>query len=521
MGRDHRLTVCSPGMGKGRSLSRVWPDEPGVTQALAVCRKDIVSEVETDPLVFVQEVGPFTEYRREVIPDPNGWRETITYRLHIPWFAWVFGFLVARHLRRLRPDQHPLARTPWWAPPDRLNASQVSLLGLLAAASMSAAYINTVFSQTVKFAADDLGVGSGGIGVAGSVVRAGIIISLPAAFLADRIGRRRVVLALAWAAPVATALGALMPTFALLVASQTIGRPLGIALGFLIAVIAAEEMPRGTRAYAVSVLAMASGLGAGIAVMALPLADLGPAGWRAVFAVTLIWMPVAVDLARRLPETERFVVHRERRRETQEEPGRINRRRLALLGIVAVAANVFVAPASFFQNAYLREVREYSATMIAVFTLATATPAAIGLILGGRIADLRGRKILIAVALPISTALLVLAFTVGGSLMWLSTFGGGFLASLAYPALAVYRSELFPTGHRSRAAGLLTTFALLGGILGLLAAGAALEATWGYGPVMALLAFGQMIVVITVLASYPETARRSLEDLNPMDSRMA
>jgi hypothetical protein len=242
-----------------------------------VCRKDIVSEVETTPLVFVQEVGPFSEYRRVVTPDPNGWRETITYRLQIPWFAWVFGFLVARHLRRLRPDQHPLARTPWWAPPDRLNASQVSLLGLLAAASMSAAYINTVFSQTVKFAADDLGVGSGGIGVAGSVVRAGIIISLPAAFLADRIGRRRVVLALAWAAPVATALGALMPTFALLVASQTIGRPLGIALGFLIAVIAAEEMPRGTRAYAVSVLAMASGLGAGIAVMALPLADLGPA----------------------------------------------------------------------------------------------------------------------------------------------------------------------------------------------------------------------------------------------------
>ena len=103
--------------------------------------------------------------------------------------------------------------------------------------------------------------------------------------------------------------------------------------------------------------------------------------------------------------------------------------------------------------------------------------------------------------------------------MWLSTFGGGFLASLAYPALAVYRSELFPTAHRSRAAGILTTVALLGGILGLLAAGAALEASWGYGPVMAALALGQVIVVITVLATYPETARRSLEDLNPSEFR--
>ena len=72
-----------------------------------------------------------------------------------------------------------------------------------------------------------------------------------------------------------TALGALAPTFPALVATQAIGRPLGLALDFLIAVVAAEEMPRNSRAYAVSVLAMASGLGAGIAVIALPLADLG------------------------------------------------------------------------------------------------------------------------------------------------------------------------------------------------------------------------------------------------------
>jgi MFS family permease len=517
-------------MGKVRSLSRVWPDEPGIREALHACHNDILQEFSPSPGVFTQELGPFTHYRREIISAAGGWRETISYRLDIPWFAWIFTVLVARHLRQRQPMRAPShllhlssplsatrRRSPWWAPPDLLTSAQVSLLCLLAAASMSAAYINTVFSQTVKFAADDFGVGSGGIGIAGSVVRAGIVISLPAAFLADRIGRRRVIIALAFAAPVATALGSVMPSFALLVASQTVGRPLGIALGFLVAVIAAEEMPRGTRAFAVSVLAMASGLGAGIAVIALPLADLGTAGWRIVFLVTLIWMPVAVDLARRLPETARFLAHADHRRSTGQQSGRLNRKRMLLLGTVAVAANLFVAPASFFQNAYLREVREYSATMIAIFTLATATPAAIGLILGGRIADLRGRRILIATALPISTVLLVLAFSIGGPVMWISTFGGGFMASLAYPALAVYRSELFPTAHRSRAAGLLTATALVGGIFGLLAAGAALEAAWGYGPVMAILALGQVIVVVTVLWTYPETARRSLEDLNPTD----
>src|SRR5438552_2973490 len=77
------------------------------------------------------------------------------------------------------------------------------------------------------------------------------------------------------AAPLVCALGALAPSFGVLVATQTVGRPLGLALSLLVIVAASEDMPRNTRAYALSLLAMASGLGAGIAVMALPLAGIG------------------------------------------------------------------------------------------------------------------------------------------------------------------------------------------------------------------------------------------------------
>ena len=83
-------------------------------------------------------------------------------------------------------------------------------------------------------------------------MRAGIILVLPVAVLADRIGRRRVVTTMAIAAPLVTAAGALAPTFPFLVATQAVGRPLGLALDFLVAVVAAEEMPRNSRAYAVS-----------------------------------------------------------------------------------------------------------------------------------------------------------------------------------------------------------------------------------------------------------------------------
>ena len=67
---------------------------------------------------------------------------------------------------------------------------------------------------------------------------------------------------------------------------------------------------------------------------------------------------------------------------------------------------------------------------------------------------------MIAVGLPLATALIVLSYSVGGPVMWLSVFLAGVLGGITYPALAVYRTELFPTGNRSRAAGLITAAAL-------------------------------------------------------------
>lgn len=466
------------------------------------------------PGVFVQADGPFVTYERRVLRDGDGWRERTTFRWHLPWFAWLFVLPVrATFARRFHSPGHPDAAgagTPAWAPPDRLDPRQLCVLGLLAAASMSSAFVNTLFTQTVNFAADDFGVSDTGVGVAGAVVRAGIVVVLPLAVMADHIGRRRVVIVAAFAAPVVTALGAVAPTFPLLVATQAIGRPLGLALDFLVAVVATEEMARNSRAYALSILAMASGLGAGVAVIALPLADLSPSSWRAVYAVALIWLPVAVSIARRLPETTRF------QRPHAIAP-KLPRRRFLVVALAAFLGNVFIAPASLFQNGYLADERGYSAAFIALFTLTTATPAALGLVVGGRLADVTGRRWIIAVGLPLMTAALVVSYSVAGPLMWISVFVAGTLGGLTYPAIAVYRTELFPTGNRGRAAGLLTASALLGGIGGLLAMGRLLDVGWSHGHVMALLGLGQLAVVVIVLAWYPETAHRELEELNPLD----
>jgi MFS family permease len=498
-------------------IELVWPvDSPEAKRALEP-RADIVAEQRTaldaGSADFEQSEGPFSVYSRTVRTVGDSVHDTTVYRLLIPWFGWMFAWPMRR---ALRDRTEPTDPKPWWSPPDRLTARQAHVLGLLAAAALSATFINTIFTQTANFAAKDFGISDSGLSTAGIIVRLGVVITIPFAAIADRIGRRKVLVMLAWAAPVATATGALAPSFAVLVATQAVARPLSLALALVIGVIVAEEMPRNSRTYAISVLALSGGLGAGVAVGALTLTDLGPGGWRLVYVIALVWLIIALSMTRSLPETRRFEVMHDR---SGDGPApRLSRRRFATIAITAISSNTFVAPASFLQNNYLEKVRDYSGSGIALFTFCTATPASIGLMLGGNIADRFGRRPLIVACLPAATAMIVISFASSGPLMWVSAGLGGLLGGAAYPALHVYQTELFPTGNRGRANGLITALSLGGSSIGLLIAGQLIDAGWSYGETMGVLAFGQIVAATIVLTAYPETAHLELETLNPEDS---
>jgi MFS family permease len=402
-------------------------------------------------------------------------------------------------------------------PPEALDARSFGVLRLLGLVSISVGYQATLLTQTITFAAQEFGRGDGAQSRSLAVVRVGILISLALAALADRRGRRRIIVLTAVAAPIVAALGALSPNLGVLTATQAVGRPLALCLDAIIAVVVAEEMPKGSRAYAFGVLALATGFGSGLCVALLPLADRGVQAWRMLYVVPLVFLALIKPLRRWLPESRRYVAPHAQQVRWSGHVGR----RFALLAGTGLCINLLAAPASGLQNEYLKKLQGYSATQIALFTIITTTPAAIGVLVGGELSDRVGRRRVGAFGLTVGAIATTATFATNGWAIWVWSFVGASFGGLAVPAIGVYQTELFPTAIRSVAKAGIVVVTLLGSTIGLLAAGAARDHDVSYGRIMTFLTIPPLIVALVILFAYPETAGRELEDLNPQDAAPA
>lgn len=509
-----------------RTTSTFEVDDDALTRVL-LPRDDILLEAvaDEDPQAFTCAEGPFDEYRRtvtvdEVAPGRHQVTETTDWKLAIPIWGALFRPLVKRMLRRsTAPDpvdpEAPPPTPPWWSPPDRLTARSAAVLSRLCGLSLLAGYLGTTITQTMTFAGDEFGASSSQQGFTLAAVRIGVILSMVLVALSDRRGRQKLLVVCAIGGATCAALGALAPSLAVLGVTQTFSRAFSTALALLIAVVAAEEMPAGGRAYAASVLAMTAALGAGVAVMLLPVADTATWAWRTIYVVPLLTLPFFFTVASRLPESRRFVANRVK----ASMAG--HRGRLALLATAGFFGLMFVSPVAQLQNEFLRDEHGFKAFQITLFTLATNTPAGIGIIVGGRLADVRGRRQVGAIGTVIGALCLSGAYLSSGWMIPAFWLVGTLAASVTIPALGVYGPELFPTSLRGRANGWISVAGVAGSSVGLALAGLFADHFGRIGPGIAILAVCPLMVAGLVLALYPETAHLELEELNPEDAGSA
>ena len=496
----------------------------GELAAIQGPRRGLIEETPAADGSFTAGRGPVASYRRRIDVAPCGATaagaaefdvtQTVDYRLAVPLLGWLVGLPVRRRLGRLAPDEEP----PWWGPPDVLDTAATAALSGLLTLAAALGYLGTLLTQTITYSTKEFHVGTAGEGVALAVARADIVIALALVSIADRRGRRVIALGGAAAGCFVTAAGALAPSLVWLTASQVVARGFVTSATIASGILLAETMPKGARAWAIGITAMAAAVGAGTCVVALPLAGLDVRAWRILFAGALLWLGVIAVARRHVSESERFEHHR------RDPPGTrppIGRSRLALLAAANFSLMAFVTPASEFQNEYLRRERHFSPSRIALFVVVTVLPGAIGIVVGGRLADTRGRRVVGTAAVVGVTVFGVVAFSVSGWPMWVTTALAATTGSAVTPTLAVYGPELFATGRRGAANGLLTAAGRAGAAVGLLTVGGLSQALGRFGPAFGVLAVGPVVLTVLIVTRFPETARRSLEDLNPADAEPA
>jgi MFS family permease len=364
--------------------------------------------------------------------------------------------------------------------------------------------------------ADQVGLSGTKLGIGLAVIRLASLAALPLSGLADRFGRRRVVLSTTAAGLALTAAAALAPGYWWFVAIVALGRPSLSATNALAGVVAAEETRTRDRAKAVALITAGYGVGAGSSALLRGTFDLA---FRPLFAFSLVLLVALIGLGRFVGEPARFDRVRGR-----AERGPSLLRRLPLSG--PLGAHFRVLAGTYFAITFLTgPVNNFlflfgenvlgmpsSTTAIAVFSVGPL--GALGLLVGRWAADRLGR-------IPTALTAHVLV-SLGGVLAYTGTpatlFAGYFMTILCGSALAPaagsLAAELFPTSIRSTVAGAFSAIGTVAAVSGLVAFGLLADRFGGFR--VAALTLGAVAVTGGLLyRRLPETRDLELEESAP------
>jgi MFS family permease len=358
------------------------------------------------------------------------------------------------------------------------------------------------------------------IGIGLAVIRLASLGSLPLAALADRHGRRRVLLACIATGLGITALAALSPTYWWFVALFALGRPLLSVTSAISGVVAAEETESRDRAKAIALVA--GGYAAGAGLTALLRGVFGEnLGFRGLFALALVPLAALPLLTSRVEEPDRY----QRLRgasdpEVAGRPARLgrvpaeHRPRLLLLGSLHFGFSFVTGPANTFLFVYAENALGLPRSATAAMVLVAGPLGLAGLVAGRWAADTLGRRLTGAVA----QVLVALAGIVAYSGPRPAVAAGYLLAVVAgatyAPAVGALGAELFPTSVRGTVAGWLAAAGVLGAVAGLIAFGLLADALDSFAGA-AVLVCAPVIAVSLLFTRLPETKGLELEQSAP------
>jgi MFS family permease len=390
------------------------------------------------------------------------------------------------------------------------------VLAPLATAGFFEVYDVALLTLAAPQIAAGLGVSVAAFGIGVAVIRLFTLGSVPLLRLADRWGRRPMLIASLAAFSLVTGLTALAWGLVAFVVMQALARVFLATEAGLAGLVVAEELREDRRGSGLSVLGIISGIGYGAVAGLLLLIPLTPLDWRLFYLVALAPLAIAAFLRRGLPETRAFVAARSAERLQPTFLPRLaprDRARLRRL-VLIVAAFGFVQTSGFFYGSELAQDDYGWSGLFTGLILISAIFGILGFWLGGRISDLAGRRPMMALAMVLGAAGTVMVFTeVRGlfapGLFLLTAAGSCFMA-----ASVAYVAELFPTEVRATTTAFVLACQVVAGSVGLAVLGGLAGVV---SPSLLLIVLGGCLAPAALALRWlPETARRDLVRVRPV-----
>jgi putative MFS transporter len=418
----------------------------------------------------------------------------------------VLGCLTAARRQPEPPPSSSSARD--------LTARHRTLLFLLGSATLFQGYDTFIVSMALPYIGRDLSASEASLGFALSIIRVGALASVVFGRIADRYGRRRMLLATILAYTVATAATGLSQGIGEFVVLQLFAQIFLVTELSLAQVVVTEEFPLSFRSRGQGMLGAFGALGAGLAAMLFPAFQASAFGWRGLYFLGVAPLLFVAFLRRSMPETARWQ-SAHRRGETERASGadliaHETRGRFFLLLALGFALGVCVSPAFSFASYRATNAFGWSPTEVSAMVLLGGGLGTGGWFVFGSLAERLGRR-----------AVGVTAFAgtgIAAALFYRSRWLGPAYAALVFTeagamvALNALGTELFPTRLRSTAKSWITNATVVGAVTGMAAVGLFGSPAGGTDRVIALAALMPVLLSATV-ALLPETRGLELEEI--------
>lgn len=397
----------------------------------------------------------------------------------------------------LRPSR-PLTRHEWTA------------LGLFSVVAVIQGWTGAVLTHVLPFVQDDFAMSDAAIFDLMTVIRIASLAAIGFSWWGDHHGRRVPLLIACALLPAANLVAAFSGSPESIAATQAVSRIGAVAVGSLALVVLAEEVGDAVRGYAIGVYALFAATATGLGLLLRPLGA-GGDGWRLLFALSALPLLAVPFLVRRLAESRAFVAPPRRPPLLAVLRGGHGRRFWPLAGL-AFAISAFTSPAANLALVRLEQDLGWSPGGASLLLAITAGPGVLlGVLLGGRMADILGRRPTEAIAIAVGVTGGVAFYLLEvGWLLGIGLFVSNVGAFAFAPAFVAHRTELFPTGVRATAGAWIVNASILGGIAGF-AAGRFVVAAWGIPMTIGTLGVA-LVAASALIIPLPETRGITLED---------